>query len=376
MSRGIRILYITPGLPIGGAETLLASLSNSLISETNKQIVVSLSNRKALENSFSKETEINYLPRNSKFDLKPIVDLRNLIIKEKPNLIFCINFFSYFIVRCALINIKSPPKRLIAYHSTVPINLKEDLLMFFYTKLLNRNDVLITTCKNQTNYTSYRYKIPIGLFNIIYNGIDTDYWKPISDDAIFKDFRDKYAIPHDAKVINMTASFRIEKNHIGAIKALHMLHKSYNCKPYLILVGAGSTLDKIESLVKELKMDEYVKFTGFQEDIRPLYWISDLFTLCSTHVETFSIATLEALACGIPIVLTDTGGASEMVIEGFNGFLCKQSESEISLAWFKALKQKFSKSEIAAYQQKNFNKIKMIEGYKKLIDNVLDTNYQ
>jgi glycosyltransferase involved in cell wall biosynthesis len=365
------ILYITPGLPVGGAETLLALLSNSLTGSTKKQIVVSLSDQNALQNAFSKETEIQYFPRKSKFDLKPVLDLRKLIRKEKPDIIFCINFFSYFIIRCAVIGMKSSPKRIISYHSTVPLNRKDDLLMSLYTKLLNKRDALITTCINQTNYTSSRYRIPMKLFQIIYNGIDSDHWKLAADNWSSHEVRAKFGIPCHAKVINLTASFRPEKNHKGAVKALHMLHNYSDYKPYLLLVGSGHTLKEIKELVKQLHMEEYVKFAGFQEDIRPLYWISDLFTLCSTHVETFSIATMEALACGIPAVLTDTGGAAEMIIEGFNGYICKPAEREIMLTWQKALNENFSKGAISGYQRVNFNKDKMVNEYEQLINKII-----
>ncbi len=169
---------------------------------------------------------------------------------------------------------------------------------------------------------------------IIYNGIDSDHWKQAPDNWNRHEVRAKYGIPHHAKVINITASFRPEKNHKGAVKALHMLHNNSHCKPYLLLVGGGLMLNEIKELVNKLHMEEYVKFAGFQQDVRSLYWISDLFSLCSTHVETFSVATMEALACGIPAVLTDTGGATEMIIEGFNGYVCKavERESHVSLA--------------------------------------------
>lgn len=349
----------------------MALLSNSLAGPTKKQTVVSLSDQNAMQYAFCKETNIRYFPRKSKFDLKPVLDLRKLIRKEKPDIIFCINFFSYFIIRCAVIGIKSSPKRIISYHSTVPLNQKDDLLMSFYTKLLNKRDALITTCVNQTNYTSNRYRIPMKLFQIIYNGIDSDHWKQAPDNWNRNEVREKYGIPHHAKVINITASFRPEKNHKGAVKALYMLHNNSNCKPYLLLVGGGHMLNETKELVKKLYMQEYVKFAGFQKDVRSLYWISDLFTLCSTHVETFSVATMEALACGIPAVLTDTGGATEMIIEGFNGYVCRAVENEIMITWQKALNENFSKEAISCYQQKNFNKDKMVNEYEQLINKIV-----
>ena len=61
--------------------------------------------------------------------------------------------------------------------------------------------------------------------------------------------------------------------------------------------------------------------TGFQQDVRPLLAASDAIALPSTSVETFSLAALEAMALGRPVVLPQIGGAAEMVRPGENGFL-------------------------------------------------------
>ena len=91
--------------------------------------------------------------------------------------------------------------------------------------------------------------------------------------------RKTYAIPADAKVIVMTAALRIEKNHTGAVKALHLLHTVYNQKAYLLMVGDGVMKEEIIKLARELNLQDYVKITGMQKEVRPFYWASDLFTL-------------------------------------------------------------------------------------------------
>jgi glycosyltransferase involved in cell wall biosynthesis len=125
--------------------------------------------------------------------------------------------------------------------------------------------------------------------------------------------------------------------------------------------------DQVKKLVAELKMENYVIFAGLQKDVRPFYWSGNLFTLCSTNVETFSIAALESMACGLPCVLTDIGGAREMIVEGLTGYLSKTDDASIADAWLKALKTDFRKEKIFAFIQNHFDSSKMVEEYRKIL---------
>ena len=165
----------------------------------------------------------------------------------------------------------------------------------------------------------------------------------------------------------MTAAFRPEKNHIGAIKSLQVLHSTYNQKAYLLFVGEGMLLEQCRGVAEKMGMSEFIKFAGLQSDVRPFYWASNLFTLCSTSVETFSIAALEAMACGLPVVLTNIGGASEMISEGLNGFLCEPDIADIAQKWSKALKFDFSAETIHDYVSNNFSAEKMIGEYTRTL---------
>ena len=171
----------------------------------------------------------------------------------------------------------------------------------------------------------------------------------------------------DAKVIVMTAALRVEKNHLGAVKALQLLHNVYGQKAYLLMVGDGIMHEAIKKLAADLNLQDYVKITGMQKEVRPFYWASDLFTLCSTGVETFSIAALEAMGCGLPGVLTDIGGAREMIKEGLNGKLCEPAEADIAKKWAAALNENYSKQDIYAFARDNFSAEKMLAEYRKIV---------
>ena len=361
------IIYIAPAFPVGGAEKFLILLANTLAKEVRSQTVVSLSDDNKAQDEFSKEIRFVPLPRTGKFDFAPLRTLRRLIRTEKPDIIFCLNFFSFFLTKLIISGLKQKPFVIVSYHSTIPKNKKENNLNKLYTTLLTDKDLIITVSENQAKYTALKYSIPTRLFKTIHNGIDLNKWRLPGDPCDKIKLRSQYGIPENAAVIIMTAAFRPEKNHIGAIKSLQLLHSVYDQKAYLLFVGEGMLLEQCRGMAEKINMSAFIKFAGPQSDVRPFYWASNLFTLCSTSVETFSIAALEAMACGLPVVLTNIGGASEMISEGLNGFLCEPEVADIARKWSKALQFEFSSETIHDYVSKNFSAEKMIGEYRKTL---------
>jgi len=89
----------------------------------------------------------------------------------------------------------------------------------------------------------------------------------------------------------------------------------------LELVGTGDAECEYRALVRRLGMEEHVVFSGYvpREDIARHYASSDVFVLASFN-EGMSVSTLEAMAAGLPLVVTSTGGMEDLVEEGVNGW--------------------------------------------------------
>lgn len=88
----------------------------------------------------------------------------------------------------------------------------------------------------------------------------------------------------------------------------------------LIFVGTGDAESQLRELAEHLKVTEAVTFRGFvpREHMPRVYQEADIFVLPSQH-EGMSIALLEAMASGLPVIVTDTGGTAELVTQGANG---------------------------------------------------------
>jgi N-acetyl-alpha-D-glucosaminyl L-malate synthase BshA len=93
-------------------------------------------------------------------------------------------------------------------------------------------------------------------------------------------------------------------------------------KAKLLLVGDGPEMTYISNLVGELGLTDKVLFLGKQENLEELYSLSDVMLLLSEK-ESFGLVLLEAMACGVPCIGTNTGGIPEVIYEGETGYLCE-----------------------------------------------------
>jgi glycosyltransferase involved in cell wall biosynthesis len=365
------ILFMTPGFPIGGAETFLINLINNYKTKI-KPIVISLGAGSDLTKKIDPEISVIEFKRKWKYDLSIIGKLKAIIVQHNIEAAFVISFFPFFFLRYAVDRKLKPMNIFISLHSTKPKSFKEYIQGLVYARMLNDNEKLVTVCKNQVKYLSKMYRIDLKMFDTIYNGVDTNHFTIAPKDFDKKMFRAKYQIPDDANVILQVAGFRKEKKHDDSIKALKIIHTNYNIKPYLLFVGGGDATRELNlrDLASQYQLTEYVKFCGKQNDVRPFCWVSDLFTLSSTSIETFSIAALEAMACGLPGVLTNIGGANEMISDGVNGYLVQPGKpAELAGGWIKVIENR-DKLKPMNIRQKiidNFSLDEMLVKYEKLL---------
>ena len=110
---------------------------------------------------------------------------------------------------------------------------------------------------------------------------------------------------------------------LRALALLAESHRNWSCD----ILGSGPLEEELRGLVRQLKLDEHVSFLGQQEDVRPFLAAADLFVLPSDK-EGLPLALLEAMACGIPPVVTEVGGTGEVVVHGQNGLLVKAGSTD------------------------------------------------
>jgi glycosyltransferase involved in cell wall biosynthesis len=131
--------------------------------------------------------------------------------------------------------------------------------------------------------------------------------------------KEKYSIP-DKPVLLFVGRLDPEKKVEEVLHAVARAEKKIDfC---LVIVGKGTRKTALENLAKELGITDKVIFTGFvpDADLPSLYKISRSFIIAST-AELLSLATLQAMATGLPIIAVNAGALSELVHDRINGFL-------------------------------------------------------
>jgi N-acetyl-alpha-D-glucosaminyl L-malate synthase BshA len=123
---------------------------------------------------------------------------------------------------------------------------------------------------------------------------------------------------NNERIIVHTSNFRKVKRVDDVVKVFCKIKEVMPAK--LLLIGDGPERQNVEKLTRQVCLVEDVYFLGKQDAIEELLAISDLFILPS-ETESFGLAALEAMACEVPVISTNTGGQPEINIHGVTGYL-------------------------------------------------------
>lgn len=196
-------------------------------------------------------------------------------------------------------------------HSTVLRNRKEEWMQKIYTPLFNRIEGVVFISRNQQRFWHARGLRPRNE-TLILNGIDTERFAPEIAAAHRDATRERYGLAPDDLVVGLCAVMRPEKNHLQIVEAIARL-RAQGLPARALLVGDGPMREAIEARARALGIGEHVILAGMHPDVRPYVSAFDIGALCSVSIETLSLAALETMAMGIPMVMSELGGASEIV---------------------------------------------------------------
>lgn len=159
---------------------------------------------------------------------------------------------------------------------------------------------------------------------VIPNGVDTGVFVPGADDSIRKQLQ----LPPGTLLVGAVGNIRRPKDYPTFIRAAAILARRDPRYQFVIAgEGSGELLSSLQMLRDELGLKGRLHLLGMRNDIRRVLGNLDVFVLSST-TEGFSIACIEAMACGVPVVATRSGGPQEIIESGTSGLLVPVGDAE------------------------------------------------
>ena len=234
---------------------------------------------------------------------------------------------------------------------------------------INHSNIVTAVSENLKKDTLRLFNITKEI-EVIPNFISLNDYKQTNNDK----YRKRIA-KNNEKIITHISNFRKVKRIQDVLKTFKIINENISSK--LILVGDGPERSKMERLARKLDISENVNFLGNLKSTKEVLNISDLFILPSSS-ESFGLAALEALACGVPVIATNNGGIPELVENGESGFLSdvgnveEMSKNASHILSDKSTHQKFISN--AVKRAKKFDIKEILPMYENIYRKSLETS--
>ena len=208
---------------------------------------------------------------------------------------------------------------------------------FDYEQMIHQTEAWFTyeawkviCCSNyMVSHVRWAFGLPEDKLVMVPNGVNTEVYTKIENNDL-RHFRNKFALPEE-KIVLFVGRLVHEKGIHVLVNAVPKVLEKVNSK--FIIVGNGYMREQLSNIVRHIGLTHKVMFTGFVDDetLRKLQKCADVSVVPSLF-EPFGIVALEAMAAKSPVVVSDTGGLSEIVEHDLAGVKVYPDNPD-SLAW-------------------------------------------
>lgn len=314
----LRCLIVVPSLIRAGAETQAVDLANGLAARGHSIHLCSFESQLDQKARISDDVRFHHLPRNSKYDRTLIARLAPIIDQERIDIVQGVQQIATLVAFLAAKRSRARPPVVSAIHTTINRGLKEELHdRLLYRRVFRRLPAVVFVCEHQRNHWVRKYPELAASSRVVHNGVAPERFRRHEFEEPARRLRAELDIPDGAFVFASIAAFRPEKGHKLLIDAFARVGNN----AWLVFAGDGDLRAGMESYAAEAGLTGRVRFLGNVSDTRPLIAASNATVLASTAVETFSMAMLESMAMGVPMIAPRIGGLSEAIIDGETGLL-------------------------------------------------------
>jgi asparagine synthase (glutamine-hydrolysing) len=227
--------------------------------------------------------------------------------------------------RIRLIRRGQPPRAAAALADRAWIHLNSQARERMERRALQRADQMLVLSDFSTSQLSDIHGIPVEKVRVIPGGVDTDKFRPAADRAAL---RRELGLPPGLLLLTV----RNLEPRMGLDALITAMRTVAAARPdcRLYIGGSGPLKEKLVDQVQELELEHVIRFTGFipEERLADYYAAADLFVLPTRYLEGFGLVTVEALACGTPVLGTPVGGTQEILRNFDPCFLFHSTEAE------------------------------------------------
>lgn len=313
----IKVLHIISSFGIGGMENGLVNIINHSRDKSIDHEICCISESGKSEQRLNRKIRIYELNKGRESNVQFILKLVHTIRSINPDIVHTRSWAGVDGILAA--KIAGVTKIIHGEHGWSPedprgMNVKRRIIRWLVFHLTHR---VVAVSEDIRQWLIQRLRVnPVKIKKII-NAVDTDRFRPVANEEILVQGRKRHGIPEGKTVLGIVARLDPIKRHDLLIRAVKELEHP---DIVLVVVGDGPVRTQLEKMAKDLNMASGVLFLGEQDNLQDLYPLLDILVLPSDN-EGISNTILEAMACGLPIVASRTGGNVELVAGNQNGLL-------------------------------------------------------
>jgi glycosyltransferase involved in cell wall biosynthesis len=283
-----------------------------------KVAILSLSADRQISGRVNNMVTVYSIARKYKYDMTLIAQALHVLMDFKPDVVLSCAFFEHFVLRLAALLYRGSIKFILSFHTTEPFDAKERHWNKIYCAMARLfNDRYIAIHSSQKSYYSTEYGLPDDRFTLIHNGVDTTYFAPLGKGS---------AHGNGFLRIVHVASLKPLKDQTTLFRSIIEFDKYHN-EWELTVVGTDEfgMLNQYREYLEEHNVASKVRFLGFVNDVRNILKDADVFILTSL-TEALPLSVIEAIAVGLPCIVTAVGGSPDIIENGKEGYLVKPGD--------------------------------------------------
>jgi len=326
----IKILYFIEALGLGGTEIQLCELLKHLNGEKYQPIVACIHSRGPLLQAISslgvRIVEFGSGGRISGvWGLSLVFRLSRFLKRERISVLHAYLLPTYVLGMLA------------ASLAGTPVKIMSERNVDYYEKKRYRRrrfkvaghiaqqlaNVIIVNAEAIKRYIIEQHGTPASKIHIVYNGVA---FERFDVDNNVQAMKDELGLPLTAPVLGIVASLQPKKDHRTFFEALRIVIDKAPVVQTLV-IGDGPLKNELQKRVSELGISSNVRFLGIRRDVPSLLALVDIVVLSSKR-EGCPNAIMEAMAARKPVVATDVGGVSELVVNGETGLVVSPQNPE------------------------------------------------